>query len=372
MQNQHERGQRFRALHELPRSFVIPNVWDGGSAPSWRAWALRRWPPRAPPVLRRSARSMAQITREEALAHARHVIAASRVPVSAISRTASVHAPEAVAETIRLAAETGLVGGSIEDASGDERAPIYDFAHAVERITAAVEAARRLPFPFLLTARAENFIHGRADLDDTVRRLQAFERAGADVLFAPCLPDIAAVRTVCAALKKPVNFMVGRARRLVRVGRAGRRRGEAHQPVDHPVPRGDDRAAGGGHGSEGRPAPSPTSARSCAGGELGAIPARQAQDDLAAQRRKRSPGWALRSQPRNCAAARSPSAGDQGANSAAVAGSYGPSLTSKKRHRRRCPARPCARCPAGSRRRMSSVPAPTRVARRDLPMRRRR
>jgi len=117
--------------------------------------------------------------------------------------------PQAAAETIRLAGETGLVGGSIEDSSGDERAPIYDFNHAVERIAAAVEAARRLPFPFLLTARAENFIHGRNDLDDTVRRLQAFERAGADVLFAPCLPDIAAVRTVCAALKRPVNFMVG-------------------------------------------------------------------------------------------------------------------------------------------------------------------
>jgi 2-methylisocitrate lyase-like PEP mutase family enzyme len=117
--------------------------------------------------------------------------------------------PEAVAETIRLAAETGLVGGSIEDASGDESSPIYDFAHAVERISAAVEVVRRLPFPFVLTARAENFIHGRADLDDTIRRLQAFEQAGADVLFAPCLPDIPAVRTVCAAVKKPVNFMVG-------------------------------------------------------------------------------------------------------------------------------------------------------------------
>jgi 2-methylisocitrate lyase-like PEP mutase family enzyme len=150
-----------------------------------------------------------QITRAEALAHARQVIAATALPVSADLENGFGAAPEAAAETIRLAAEAGLVGGSIEDASGDERTPIYDFAHAVERIAAAVEAARHLPFAFVLTARAENFIHGRADLDDTVRRLQAFEQAGADVLFAPCLPDLAAVRTVCTAVKKPVNFMVG-------------------------------------------------------------------------------------------------------------------------------------------------------------------
>jgi len=101
------------------------------------------------------------------------------------------------------------VGGSIEDASGNERAPIFEMPLAVERVAAAVAAARELPFPFILTARAENYLHGRADLDDTVRRLQAFERAGADVLFAPGLPDLAAVRTVCQSLSKPVNFMVG-------------------------------------------------------------------------------------------------------------------------------------------------------------------
>jgi len=101
------------------------------------------------------------------------------------------------------------VGGSIEDASGDPRAPIYALGQAVERVAAAAEAAHRLPFPFTLTARAENFLHDKPDLDDTVRRLQAFERAGADVLFAPGLPDLAAVRIVCSALAKPVNFMVG-------------------------------------------------------------------------------------------------------------------------------------------------------------------
>jgi 2-methylisocitrate lyase-like PEP mutase family enzyme len=114
-----------------------------------------------------------------------------------------------VAETIQLAAASGLVGCSIEDASGDPQDPLYGFEHAVERIAAAAQAAHALPFPFTLTARAENFLHGRADLADTLRRLQAFERAGADVLFAPGLPDLEAVRSVCAGLRKPVNFMVG-------------------------------------------------------------------------------------------------------------------------------------------------------------------
>jgi hypothetical protein len=118
-------------------------------------------------------------------------------------------APAIAAETIRLAAEAGLVGGSIEDATGDNDKPLYDISHATERVEAAAEAARALPFSFTLTARAENFLHGNPDLDDTIKRLQAFERAGADVLFAPGLPDIASVRAVCAAVSKPVNFMVG-------------------------------------------------------------------------------------------------------------------------------------------------------------------
>jgi 2-methylisocitrate lyase-like PEP mutase family enzyme len=149
------------------------------------------------------------ISREEALAHARLIASVSAIPVAADLENGFGASPEAAAETIRRAGEAGVVGGSIEDASGEERAPIYDFGHAVERVAAAVEAARALPFPFVLTARAENLLHGRADLDDTVRRLQAFEAAGADVLFAPGLPDLEAVRTVCAALKRPVNFMVG-------------------------------------------------------------------------------------------------------------------------------------------------------------------
>jgi 2-methylisocitrate lyase-like PEP mutase family enzyme len=103
----------------------------------------------------------------------------------------------------------GLVGGSIEDATGDKDKPLYDVDYATERVAAAAQAARALPFPFTLTARAENFLRGNLNLDDTIRRLQAFEQAGADVLFAPGLPDLAAVRAICAAVSKPVNFMVG-------------------------------------------------------------------------------------------------------------------------------------------------------------------
>src|SRR2546423_7341242 len=209
MPSQRDKAMRFRALHETPGTFVIPNVWDGGSrrvmaglgfearATSSAAWAATL------------GKFDVEVTREEALAHARLIVAVSAHPVAADLENGFGDSPETAAETIRLAAAAGLVGGSIEDASGDPRAPIYALGQAVERVAAAAEAAHRLPFPFTLTARAENFLHDKPDLDDTVRRLQAFERAGADVLFAPGLPDLAAVSIVCSALAKPVNFMVG-------------------------------------------------------------------------------------------------------------------------------------------------------------------
>jgi 2-methylisocitrate lyase-like PEP mutase family enzyme len=150
-----------------------------------------------------------QVTRDEALEQARAIALATDLPLSADLEKGFDDAPDVVAETIRLAAATGLVGGSIEDATGDKDKPLYDFDYAVERVAAAVQAARALPFPFTLTARTENFLRGNPDLDDTIRRLQAFEKAGADVLFAPGLPDLAAVRAVCAAVSKPVNFMAG-------------------------------------------------------------------------------------------------------------------------------------------------------------------
>ena len=206
---QSEQAERFRALHERAGAFVIPNVWDGASAAVMAGMGFEALATSSSAAAATLGKLDGELTRAEALAHARVIVAAGGLPVSADLERGFGDAPEAVADTVRQAAAAGLVGGSIEDASGDARAPIYDFELAVERVAAAVVAARALPFRFMLTARSENYLHGRADLDDTVRRLQAFERAGADVLFAPGLPDLAAVRTVCGALRKPVNFMVG-------------------------------------------------------------------------------------------------------------------------------------------------------------------
>jgi 2-methylisocitrate lyase-like PEP mutase family enzyme len=205
---QKDKAMRFRALHE-GAAFVIPNPWDAGSARMLAGLGF--------PALATSSGACAgvlgrrdgQVTREEALAHARAIVEAVELPVSADLEKGFGDAPAAAAETIRGAAAVGLVGGSIEDASGDRDKPLFDFAHAVERVAAAVQAARALPFPFTLTARTENFVRGHPDLDDTIKRLQAFEKAGADVLMAPGLPDLAAVRAVCAAVGKPVNFMAG-------------------------------------------------------------------------------------------------------------------------------------------------------------------
>jgi len=149
------------------------------------------------------------VSRDEAVASARAVAGACELPVSGDLENGFGHDAPAVVETIRCAAEAGLVGGSIEDFSGDASQPLYPLALAVQRIEAAVQAARALPWPFTLTARCENFLRGHPDLDDTIARLQAFERAGADVLMAPALPDLDAVRRVCAALRKPFNFMAG-------------------------------------------------------------------------------------------------------------------------------------------------------------------
>jgi 2-methylisocitrate lyase-like PEP mutase family enzyme len=208
MEKQQEQAARFRALHESG-VFVIPNVWDGASAAIMAGLGFEALATSSAACAATLGKLDGEVTREEALVHAQLIVSVSECPVAADLENGFGHAPETVAETIRLALAAGLAGGSIEDASGDPRAPIYEFEHAVERVTAGVEEAHRERLHFVLTARAENFVHGRPDLEDTVRRLQAFERAGADVLFAPGLPDLAAVRTVCSALKKPVNFMIG-------------------------------------------------------------------------------------------------------------------------------------------------------------------
>jgi 2-methylisocitrate lyase-like PEP mutase family enzyme len=201
------RAHLFRKLHEGPGAFVIANAWDAGSARILAALGF--------PALATSSGACAgvlgrrdgTVTREEALAHARAIVEATELPVSADLEKGFGDTPSAAAETIRMAMDVGLAGGSIEDATGDKAKPLFDFSHAVERIAAAVEVARKTGF--VLTARTENYLRGNPDLDDTIRRLQAFEKAGADVLMAPGLPDLAAVRSVCAALAKPVNFMAG-------------------------------------------------------------------------------------------------------------------------------------------------------------------
>lgn len=204
---QADKAATFKALHQRPRPFVIANAWDAGTARILAGLGFEAIATSSGASAGTLGRVDGKVTRDEALSQARAIVAATDVPVSADLEKGFGDAPEIAAQTIRLAAETGLVGASIEDATGEGN-KLYSLDHAAERVAAAVEAARSLSFPFTLTARAENFLRGHADLDDTIKRLQAFEKAGADVLFAPALPDLAAVKTVCSSLTKPVNFMV--------------------------------------------------------------------------------------------------------------------------------------------------------------------
>jgi 2-methylisocitrate lyase-like PEP mutase family enzyme len=205
-----EKSARFRALHERPGAFVIANPWDVGSARTLAGLGFEALATSSGASAGARGKKDGELSRDEALRHAREIVEATELPVSADLENGFGPSPEHVAETIRLAGEAGIVGGSIEDFTGDKSQPFYDIGLAVERVAAAVEAARALPFAsFTLTARCENFLRGKADLDDTIARLRAYEAAGADVLFAPGLPDLDAVRAVCSALEKPFNFMVG-------------------------------------------------------------------------------------------------------------------------------------------------------------------
>lgn len=205
---QSEKGARFRELHQRPGTFLIPNPWDAGSAKILAGLGFEALATSSGAAAAVLGKRDGQVTRAEALAGARAIVEATALPVSADLERGFGDSPEAAAETVRLAAAVGLVGCSIEDYTGDPQRPLYDSGLATERIAAAVAAAKALGFPFTLTARAENFVRGKPDLADTLKRLQAFEQAGADVLFAPALPDLAAVRAVCTAVSKPVNFMV--------------------------------------------------------------------------------------------------------------------------------------------------------------------
>ncbi len=207
---QAEKVRAFQALHQRDGAFVIPNPWDAGSARIMAAQGFEALATTSLGMALSLGKRDGGVSRDEVLAHCRAIVGASDLPVSADLENCFGDDPATVAETMRLAAQTGLAGASVEDASADPRHPIYDFGLAVERVAAAVEVVRGLPFPFILTARAENFLRGRPDLDDTIKRLQAFEKAGADVVYAPLLPDIAAVRTVCQSVSRPVNVLAGR------------------------------------------------------------------------------------------------------------------------------------------------------------------
>lgn len=206
---QSQKSLRFVALHQQPGAFLIPNPWDAGSARILAGLGFEALATSSGASAGVHGLRDGKLTRDQSLAQCRAIAEAVDIPVSGDLENGFGPSPAEAAETVRLAAAAGLVGCSIEDSTRNREQPIYDLSLATERVAAAVEAAKSLSFKFTLTARAENFVQGKLDLDDTIRRLQAYERAGADVLFAPALPDLAAVRQVCASVSKPVNFMVG-------------------------------------------------------------------------------------------------------------------------------------------------------------------
>ncbi len=202
---------RFRALHERPGAFVIPNPWDIGSARLLADMGFEALATTSAGMAWSLGKPDGAVARDVVLDHCARIVQATPLPVNADLENCFAHDPAGVAHTIRLAAGTGLAGASIEDSSGDPDKPIYDFDLAVERVRAGVEANRGHPVPMLITARAENLINGRKDLPDTIRRLQAFEAAGADVLYAPGLATLDEIRAVISAVKRPVNVLMGSA-----------------------------------------------------------------------------------------------------------------------------------------------------------------
>ena len=205
------KAQSFKQLHDTAGIFVLPNPWDIGSAKILTALGFSAVATTSAGYAfsRGLTDQVGELSRDEALAHAREIIAATPLPVSADLENGFGDTPESVATTVLQAAQVGLVGCTIEDTSGDPTQPIYDKTLAIERIAAGVEAAATLDHPFMLTARAENYLHGRPDLDDTLARLTGYEAVGAPVVYAPGLPDLAAIRQVCEAVSVPVNVVAG-------------------------------------------------------------------------------------------------------------------------------------------------------------------
>jgi 2-methylisocitrate lyase-like PEP mutase family enzyme len=209
-----EKGRAFRALHERGGAFVIPNPWDIGSARLLAGLGFEALATTSAGFARSIGKRDYKIARDDLLRHARELSACVDVPLSGDLENGFGDSPETVAETIRLAAAEGLAGGSIEDSTGNTEAPQYEISHAAERIRAAAEVARALPAPFVLTARAENFFTGKPDLADTIVRLQAYQEAGADVLYAPLLRTAEDIRAVITSVDRPVNVLLGPKERL--------------------------------------------------------------------------------------------------------------------------------------------------------------
>jgi 2-methylisocitrate lyase-like PEP mutase family enzyme len=206
---QFEKGQVFRTLHERNETFIIPNPWDVGTARLLAHLGFEALATTSMGYAFSLGRRDNTLNRQETMVYASAIASATNLPVSADLENGFGDAPEVVAETIRLAAASGVVGGSIEDATGRTDHPIYQLDEAIERVRAAVLAARTLPFPFIVTARAENHLHGRPDLKDTIRRLQAYQDVGADVLYAPGLATKDDIAAVVSSVDRPVNVVMG-------------------------------------------------------------------------------------------------------------------------------------------------------------------
>jgi len=217
MKTQAEKAADFAALHAAPGAFVAPNPWDAGSARILAGLGFQALTTTSSGYARSIGVTDHRAGRENVLAHIRAMAAAVDLPISGDLENGFGHDPETVAETIRLGAAAGLVGGSIEDATGDADDPIFDVGRAADRIRAASEAARGLPFRFMLTGRTDNYLHGRSDLGDVIRRLQAYQEAGADVLLATGVPTAEAIRSIVASTDRPVHVLIGPRDRLLTV-----------------------------------------------------------------------------------------------------------------------------------------------------------
>jgi 2-methylisocitrate lyase-like PEP mutase family enzyme len=211
MATQTEKARNFKALHDRPGCFILPNPWDAGSAKLLAGLGFEALATTSAGLAFTLGKpdGVGRVTRDETITNAHAIVAATDLPVTADLEDGFGSKPEAAAETIKRAVAVGLVGGSIEDSTREGDKPVYDIAHAVERIVAAAEVVKSLSFPFLLVGRAENYLHGRADLGDTIRRLQAYQEAGAQVLYAPGLRTREEVATLVKSVDRPVNVLMG-------------------------------------------------------------------------------------------------------------------------------------------------------------------